>query len=143
MHITYHVLIKDTDLSKLGEWEKTCQAIGFDVVMDSEELQKNISRAYTELNVNYRGKEIIVKINTSPVSDVADICDELRQHITEEQNISVNVVFNMDTIEPYGVTVIVLVLTHMLNGVTYIEGDGVFITSSEALSKAHSEYKYS
>lgn len=136
MRLTYHVLIVPEALHKIAQWQIACQQWGFDVRFDSDLSTLHFSRENSILRLNYRQLNVDISVYTSTTSDVKDICDELGLHITEDQTLAVNVDVDAEQEEVYSVTIALLVLTKLLDGTLYIEGDGTFVTTEQALENA-------
>lgn len=132
MRLTYHLMINPKALSKIAQWQTACQQWGFNVYLSPHDFTHENS----VLRLSYQNHRIEITTYTSPTSDVADICDELRQHITEEQNLALNFDVNDEQEKVYGVTIALSALTKLLDGTLYIEGDSVFFTAEQALENA-------
>lgn len=136
MNLTYHVLMAPGRLPVPADWEKACRENGFDLSFDAAGLALPLSSQPRTITVTYRGATSSCKACTARMSDVADICDELRSHIGEDQTLSVDLAFQDDQSLLPGISVIVGVLAKMTDGVVYTEGDGTFANGDEALEIA-------
>jgi hypothetical protein len=136
MRLSYHLLITPKVINRISQWQTVCQDWGFDVRFDTELPAQGFSDKNTVLRLDYKSRAAEMNVYTSPASDVTDICDELPQYISEEQNLAVNFDFDGKQEAIYGVTVAVLGLTKLLEGILYIEGDGQIVTAAQALENA-------
>lgn len=136
MRLTYHVLFPGALLPTLMQWQRMSIELGFAVEFEAALLSSPLSAAKLVIGISSRGAATTAQISTSPSSDVADICDELYTHITEDQNLAVTIAFNDDADKLPPVSIIVATLAKMTNATVYIEGDGVFCSADEAMATA-------
>ncbi|MBF0121415.1 MAG: hypothetical protein HQK79_21505 [Desulfobacterales bacterium] len=136
MRLIYHVMMDDSFIAEINKWEKICNDFGFEIKIYPQEILINLSKEVRNLKITYKKFDVTVSINTAPISDVKDICDELLDHISCDQNISVDISIDAKQNEIYVTSIAVFLLTKLTNGVCYIEGDGAFVIADEAIENA-------
>jgi hypothetical protein len=136
MRLSFHVILAEAALPETTQWQNICQEMGFGIEFDPTFRQTRLSKEEIAAILIYRGIVSPFKVHLSPVSDVADICDELSAHILESQTLAVNVDFNGEYEELPGISIAVSVLTHLSQGVLYVEEDNAFYTPVAALENA-------
>lgn len=137
MRVSYHILIIPEALNQIAQWQTACQQRQFRVHFASDLTTCVLNSEKCILQLSYKNRVAKINAYTSPSTDVTDICDDLRQYIDRDtQRLAINFDFDGEQENIYGVTIALLVLTHLLNGTLYIEGDGQIIMAEQALEKA-------
>ncbi|CAG1023510.1 hypothetical protein DOJK_02449 [Patescibacteria group bacterium] len=130
MRLSYHVLIDSEYLNQIQDWQTACQEFGIHTDLSS------LNEKHSVLKLNYQNLVIELTVYTSPASDVTDICDDLKQYLDNTQNLAINFDINGEQKSIYIASIAISILTGLMNGILYIEGDGVIITAEQALLNA-------
>ena len=137
MRLTYHVMFPKALLPTIFQWQKACTDLGFAVEFEAQLLMTPLSDSKLTAVLSYRETTTKAQVYTSPISDVADICDELHLHITKDQDLAVTIEFNDDSENLPPVSMTVAAMAKLTNAMIYIEGDGTFCTADEAVETAN------
>lgn len=134
MQISFYIVLEKSFLEKIGDLEKTCKETGFDVNFDSASLKQNLSHQKSPLSVEYRSKITSAEVRLATISDVKDVCDDIRSHLDETHDSAININFNGNDIA--AIYIVVAVLTKLSNAILYIEQDGSILSGDEAIKNA-------